>query len=74
MSVDTQKLLMEISGNRLITKVKDNGIGFDPETISEDRLGMKIMRERAESLGGKLEIISAPALGSLIEIELPVVI
>jgi two-component system nitrate/nitrite sensor histidine kinase NarX len=65
---------LEISGNRLITKVKDNGIGFDPETISEDRLGMKIMRERAESLGGKLEIISAPALGSLIEIELPVVI
>ena len=65
---------LEISGNRLITQVKDNGIGFDPETISEDRLGMKIMRERAESLGGKLKILSAPSLGSLVEIELPVIL
>jgi len=65
---------MELASNRLMTKVKDNGIGFDPESISEKRFGIKIMRERAESLGGNVRIISTPALGSLIEIDLPVVI
>lgn len=67
-------ITLEVAGNRLITRVKDNGVGFDPGMISENRLGLKIMRERAESLGGIFKVISAPDLGSLVEIDLPMII
>lgn len=39
--------------------VRDDGVGFDPHTKA-DRLGLDIIRERAELLGGTLEINSAP--------------
>lgn len=38
--------------------VSDNGRGFDFATLSPENLGLKIMRERAESIYAKLEIES----------------
>jgi signal transduction histidine kinase len=36
----------------------DDGIGFDPDAVSGDHLGLKIMRERVEAGGGLLRIES----------------
>jgi signal transduction histidine kinase len=36
--------------------VRDDGIGFDPDEIPADRLGIGIMRERARAIGATLEI------------------
>ncbi len=54
--------------------IEDNGRGFEPSVLaSPDRLhfGLQTMRERAEGLGGKLEIDTAPGRGTRILAILP---
>lgn len=54
--------------------IEDDGRGFDPATVtSPDRLhfGLQTMRERAEGLGGKLEIDTGPGRGTRIVATLP---
>jgi signal transduction histidine kinase len=61
------------AGDRLAVAVEDDGIGFDPEgPQARRRLGLISMRERAEALGGALDVRSAPGAGTtvLLEVEL----
>ncbi len=54
--------------------VEDDGRGFDPAVlaVSDQRhFGIQSMRERAEGLGGKLEIDTAPGRGTRIVATLP---
>jgi signal transduction histidine kinase len=47
--------------------VQDNGIGFDPEnTNGRTGLGLVIMRERVEKIGGQLSIMSKPGKGTTV--------
>jgi|GEM_PF-2944797 len=57
--------------NRLCMQVHDNGRGFDPEAVSSQRLGLRIMCERAESLGGELTIESSNGTGTTIRVDVP---
>jgi signal transduction histidine kinase len=51
----------------------DNGVGFDPAAARlTPTLGMSSMRERAEGIGGRLVVESAPAQGTKISAELPI--
>jgi PAS domain S-box-containing protein len=57
-------------------RVRDDGIGFDPEHLparrkGESGLGLLSMRERATYAGGTLKIKSARGAGTEIEIRLP---
>ncbi len=61
-------------GDRLHIKVRDQGLGFDPNEVEESRFGLKSIRERARLLGGRAEIQSAPGSGTVIDVELPVVL
>jgi signal transduction histidine kinase len=48
---------LKCSADQLILEVSDDGIGFDKDSItSHDQLGVKGMRERAELIGGTLEV------------------
>jgi two-component system sensor histidine kinase DegS len=60
-------------GNELIrVNVEDNGKGFSPETLKDSsNLGLKLIRERAEMLGGNFEIDSAAGSGSRISFTVP---
>lgn len=58
-------------GNRLRAQVEDWGIGFQPENVEEDRLGLKGIRERARLFGGQATIDAAPGRGARISVELP---
>jgi signal transduction histidine kinase len=49
-------------------KIQDNGRGFDPSCPAADCLGLKIMQERAEAIGGTLVIDSAPGKGTEIRL------
>jgi signal transduction histidine kinase len=54
--------------------VADNGVGFDPSRLDgkERRtFGLDIMRERAEDVGGTLQIESAPGDGTRVVISVP---
>ena len=51
--------------------VRDNGRGFDPAAIPNDRFGVRGIRERAQRAGGHAVIRSQPGAGTTIEIILP---
>lgn len=50
--------------------VEDNGNGFNPQTKSNG-VGLNIVGNRAEELGGLLQIVSSPGKGCKIEIRFP---
>ncbi len=59
---------------RLQAQIEDNGRGFDPAALKRSdfpRFGLAIMRERAESVGGRLEVESRPTGGTRVRIEIP---
>jgi len=59
------KVLLDMGEDRVRVSVDDNGRGFDPETVLQGTsLGLKLIRERAEMLGGNFEIDSAPGKGA----------
>jgi signal transduction histidine kinase len=49
--------------------VADNGCGFDPSAVPPDHLGLKIMRERAETIHASLSIYSEPGEGTQVSVE-----
>ena len=49
-------------------KIRDNGKGFNLGSISLGGMGLSTMAERAERLGGRLVIDSAPGAGTLIQL------
>jgi signal transduction histidine kinase len=67
-------LSLEITDKSIRLRVRDNGAGFTVETASSrpGSFGLAGMRERAELLGGALEVRSAPGRGSAIVLRLPV--
>ncbi len=54
--------------------VRDNGSGFDPAKVAEDRQGIVGMRERARLLGGTLRVTSRrrPPSGTTVAASVPV--
>lgn len=60
----------EVEGQNGRLQVRDDGRGFDPEDRGRsDTHGMMAMRERANAVGGRLEVRSAPDQGTLISVE-----
>jgi PAS domain S-box-containing protein len=55
--------------------IADDGCGFDPASgtaAQGNGFGLRSMRERAEALGGRLEVISQPGHGTRVEVHVPV--
>jgi PAS domain S-box-containing protein len=64
---------LEERHGRIILTVEDNGRGFEPDTSSQREAqswGLKIMRERIESIGGKVQIESKPGEGTRVTLEI----
>jgi signal transduction histidine kinase len=55
----------------LAVEVADDGAGFDPAdpALRARRLGLTSMEERAQRLGGRLEIRSTPGAGTVVRLE-----
>jgi signal transduction histidine kinase len=53
-------------------EVSDNGRGFDATSSFPGHLGLHSMQERVKSLGGELQIESAPGQGTRIRANVPV--
>ncbi|MGX5682536.1 sensor histidine kinase [Schumannella luteola] len=53
--------------------VSDQGVGFDPEAIADDRLGLRhSVVERIRAVGGSTKIWSTPGAGTSIVVRVPV--
>lgn len=48
--------------------VRDEGPGFDPAQVPAGHYGLQNMRERAEAVGGRVKISSAPGQGTQVEL------
>lgn len=53
-------------------EVRDEGIGFDAETVQEGHYGLESIRQRVRFLGGRLTIESRPASGTRIQVVVPI--
>ena len=62
---DATHVSLDVSkGERWRFHVRDNGVGFDTgQQRSENHVGMKIMRERAERIGATVTMVSSPWSG-----------
>ena len=49
---------------QVLLQVSDDGQGFDPQNTRPDQLGLRIMRERAESIGARLSLECRPGVGT----------
>ena len=58
-------------GDDYLLEVRDNGSGFDFDTIKKDTFGFIGIRERVLLLGGELSISSAPGSGTAIKVRIP---
>jgi PAS domain S-box-containing protein len=58
-------------GEHLVMEVRDNGQGFDPGQLRRGRWGMTGMRERAEAVGGRLDVQSAVGKGTIVRVLVP---
>jgi len=51
-------------------EIRDNGVGFDPQTTDPTRYGLLGLRERAELISAGLEIVSSPGSGTTVCVNL----
>ena len=64
-------LMIEQRDHWIRASIKDNGRGFDPDACPNEHLGLRIMHERAASVGGQLSIETAPGRGTRVQIDIP---
>ena len=57
------------NSHALLVEVSDDGAGIGPEVVAG--VGLRSIRERAEELGGRTEIVCPPAGGTLVRAWLP---
>lgn len=58
-------------GRGAILTVTDDGVGFDPVAVPEDHVGLRLLSDLATSLGGALEVDSAPGRGTTVRLVVP---
>jgi signal transduction histidine kinase len=68
---------MTLADGMVILEVRDDGVGFDPDSLAAGperppHFGLAGMRERAESIGGRIEWRSGQGSGTSVEVRLPV--
>lgn len=60
------------SGNGMLSlRVEDDGCGFDVRTVPSEKMGLRIMKERASKVGGKLVVASVPNEGTSLVADIP---
>lgn len=58
-------------GGGLAVSIRDDGVGYAADQSLRGHFGMEIMRERAESIGGRLEVSSVVGAGTTVRISVP---
>ena len=68
----TVRLTLRCTRRTVAMSIEDDGIGFDPRRIADDRHGVRGMRERARLAGGTLRVVSARGKGTRIVARAPI--
>jgi two-component system, NarL family, sensor kinase len=76
-SAQNVEIRLKLSSGTVLLEVSDDGVGFDPASVPESEspgsggYGLSGMLQRAELLGGRLEVDSAPGRGSTLRVRVP---
>ncbi|MCX6067155.1 MAG: histidine kinase, partial [Chloroflexi bacterium] len=68
------EVILSVDERSIQLSVSDDGVGFDPRQRLKDggqHFGVDMMRERVDSLGGRLELNSAPGQGTRLIVFIP---
>ncbi|MEO1148875.1 MAG: ATP-binding protein, partial [Cyanobacteria bacterium J06638_22] len=60
----------EATASEILLQIEDDGNGFDP-TQPSSSFGLRGMQERAQLLGGTMQVNSSPGQGTSIHITVP---
>ena len=67
------KIQLDMGGTLVKLSVDDNGKGFDTDDLGKEaNLGLKLIKERTEMLGGTFEINSSPGKGARVTLSIPI--
>jgi signal transduction histidine kinase len=70
---DVAEVDLAYTDTELTMTITDQGVGFDPAAIDDDRLGVRFsIIERAERAGGSAKIWSSPGSGTSVIVRMPV--
>ena len=71
--VECARVRLATVEHELQLQVEDEGVGFDPDEISEQSMGFGLVsiRERISLLGGRFEVKSSPGAGSQFSLTMP---
>jgi two-component system, NarL family, nitrate/nitrite sensor histidine kinase NarX len=70
------RIRLSVEGGEVVLSIEDDGVGFDAAGLTRaperwPHFGLAGMRERAESVGGRIAWISTPGRGTTVELRVP---
>jgi len=68
------EVLLEVRGSSSSLEVQDDGKGIDPDALGgtgRDQMGLSSLRDRAELVGGVLEVQALPRGGTVVRVTAP---
>ncbi|MBD9391473.1 PAS domain-containing protein [Acidovorax sp. ACV01] len=65
------EVAIEATEDRYRLSIRDDGVGFDPESVRSRSFGLVGIRERALMLHGEARFVSASGMGTSVEIHIP---
>jgi two-component system NarL family sensor kinase len=67
------EITLELPSGFAVLVVRDDGVGFDPVNTDPPagHLGMRLLREAVDEVGGRMEVSSAPGEGTVVRVVLP---
>lgn len=69
-AASTLAVTVRVDGQRLVLEVVDDGVGFDPDSVTDpDRYGLRGLRSLVTDSGGTLEVRSSPREGTTVRME-----
>jgi signal transduction histidine kinase len=73
--VDEASVVVRHANSRASVQIVDEGRGFDPVEVGSGQTGLGLwnMRERAQEIGGDIDIRSSPGSGTQVTISIPLV-
>jgi two-component system, NarL family, sensor kinase len=69
------RITVELEERFCSLEIEDSGKGFDPEAASvreRHHIGLSSLRDRAELIGGRLTVSSAPGEGTVVRVSVPI--
>jgi signal transduction histidine kinase len=67
----TVHVVVGVDGDVLALRIADDGSGFELDRSSGGGHGLHLMRERAEAVGGAVEVVSEPGRGTVVSCRIP---